>query len=172
MTPVQVRRLQPGEWETLRAVRLAALADAPQAFGSTVEREQAFDEAEWRRRATNSHNFIAWRGDEPVGQVTVIGRGDGAGPDSRREWELVGMWVSPDARGSGSADLLVAAAAEAVQAEAAEHLILWVADGNARARAFYLRAGFRPTGVRQRFERRDGTAFDEEKLVMPLAAAK
>lgn len=172
MTLVQVRRLQPAEWETLRAVRLAALADAPQAFGSTMARELAFDEAEWRRRAENSHTFIAWRGDEPVGQVTVISREDGARPGSRREWELVGMWVSPDARGNGSADLLVAAAAEVVQAQSAERLLLWVADGNARARAFYLRAGFRPTGVRQTFQRRDGSAFEEEKLVMPLAGAE
>ena len=28
--------------------------------------------------------------------------------------------------------------------------------------------GFQPTGVRQTFQRRDGSAFDEEKLVMPL----
>jgi ribosomal protein S18 acetylase RimI-like enzyme len=82
------------------------------------------------------------------------------------------MWVSPDARGSGSADLLVAAAAEVVQAESADHLVLWVADSNARARAFYLRTGFRPTGVRQTFQRRDGSAFDEEKLVMPMPAAQ
>ena len=133
-----------------------------------MARELAFDEAEWRRRVANSHNFVAWCGDEPVGQATVISRGDGTGPDSRREWELVGMWVSPGARGGGSADLLVAAVADVVRAESAEHLVLWVADGNARARAFYLRAGFQPTGVRQTFQRRDGSAFDEEKLVMPL----
>ena len=50
--------------------------------------------------------------------------------------------------------------------------MLWVADGNARARAFYLRAGFRPTGVRQTYQRLDGSALEEEKLVMPLASTE
>jgi ribosomal protein S18 acetylase RimI-like enzyme len=153
----------------VRCVRLAALADAPGAFGSTIERELAFDEAEWRRRAARTPTFIAWRGDEPVGLAAVVARpeGDWAGPG--REWELVSMWVSPDARGGGSADLLVSAVAEVVKAESGEQLTLWVADGNARARAFYVRAGFRPTGIHQTFRRHDGSAFDEEKLVMPLA---
>jgi len=169
MAGVRVRRAQPGDWVTLRALRLAALADTPEAFASTIERELAFDEAEWRRRATGWPSFIAWRGDEPVGLVTVVAREEGDGTGSRREWELVGMWVSPDARGSGSADLLVSAAAGAVTAESAGQLTLWVADGNARARAFYARAGFRPTGVRQTLTRHDGSALDEEKLAMPLA---
>jgi Phosphoesterase family len=43
---------------------------------------------------------------------------------------------------------------------------LWVADGNARARAFYVRAGFSPTGIRQTYTSHDGSAFEEEKLVM------
>ena len=82
------------------------------------------------------------------------------------------MWVSPDARGSGAADLLVSAVTEVVRAESANRLVLWVADGNARARAFYLRAGFRPTGVRQTYQRLDGSALEEEKLVMPLASTE
>ena len=172
MTAVRVRRVRPGEWALLRAVRLAALADAPAAFGSTTAREVAFGEAEWRRRATSAPNFIAWREDEPVGLVTVIGRGSDGETGPPAEWELVSMWVSPDARGSGAADLLVSAVTEVVRAESADRLVLWVADGNARARAFYLRAGFRPTGVRQTYQRLDGSALEEEKLVMPVASTE
>jgi len=172
VTAVRVRRVRPGEWALLRAVRLAALADAPAAFGSTTAREVAFGEAEWRRRATSAPNFIAWREDEPVGLVTVIGRGSDGETGPPAEWELVSMWVSPDARGSGAADLLVSAVTEVVRAESADRLVLWVADGNARARAFYLRAGFRPTGVRQTYQRLDGSALEEEKLVMPLASTE
>jgi GNAT superfamily N-acetyltransferase len=172
MTGIQVRRVTPGEWAMLRTVRLTALADAPEAFGSSTAREQAFAEAEWRRRAESAPNFIAWHDDGPVGLVTVIGRpgGDEEGPTA--EWELVSMWVSPAARGRGAADLLVSAAVEAVRAESAQRLVLWVADGNDRARAFYLRSGFRPAGVRQTYQRQDGSAFEEEKLVMPLGAAR
>jgi ribosomal protein S18 acetylase RimI-like enzyme len=160
VTPLRVRRVQPGEWVALRAIRLAALADSPEAFASTMAHELAFDEAEWRRRAANTPTFMAWRGDEPVGLAAVVSRQAGAGTGARREWQLVSMWVSPDARGSGSADLLVAAAARVAQAESAHRLTLWVADGNTRARAFYLRAGFRPTGIRQTFQRPDGSAID------------
>ena len=168
MTAVHVRQLQAGEWATLRTVRLAALADAPEAFGSTMARELAFGEAEWRDRAATAPNFIAWNEDEPVGLVTVICRQNDDGTGSPAEWELVSMWVSPDARGSGAADLLVATVAGVVRAGSGQEVTLWVADGNDRARAFYLRAGFRPTGLRQTYRRGDGSAFDEEKLVMPL----
>ena len=168
MTAVHVRRLRADEWPALRAVRLAALADAPGAFGSTMARELAFGEAEWRERVANAPNFIAWCDDKPVGLVTVICRQNDDGTGSPPEWELVSMWVSPDARGSGAADLLVSAIADVVRAESGRQVTLWVADGNDRARAFYLKAGFRPTGLRQTYRRGDGSAFDEEKLAMPL----
>lgn len=165
-----VRRVQAADWAALRTVRLAALADAPGAFGSTTQREQAFPEAEWRRRASSGFPaFIAWRSGQPVGLVTVVQhQKEDAGEGSAREWELVSMWVSPEVRGKGYADGLVSAAIEAAKAEIAENLTLWVADGNRRARAFYERAGFRPTGIRQVFNRHDGSAFEEEKLIMRL----
>jgi len=167
MTDAIVRRLQAADWTMLRDVRLAALASAPEAFGSTLARELAFGEPDWRRRI-DSPSFVAWRDDEPVGLAGAVNRSEVDRQSSPGDWELVSMWVSPDARGSGVADLLAAAVVDAVKAAQAERLTLWVADGNARARAFYLRVGFQPTGARQVFRRHDGTSFAEEELAYDL----
>jgi len=49
--PISVRRVRAGEWRALRALRLRALAEAPNAFGSTLARESAFPDDTWRERA-------------------------------------------------------------------------------------------------------------------------
>jgi GNAT superfamily N-acetyltransferase len=168
MTDVRIRRLEPDDWATMRDVRLAALAESPTAFGSTTAREVAFPESEWRRRIGNSPSFVAWRASEPVGLAGVINRKLLVPELADDEWELVGMWVRPDARGGGVADRLVGAVVDAVKAEQAERVTLWVADGNARAREFYIRFAFEPTGARQVFKRHDGSQFDEEQLAFPV----
>lgn len=168
MDEIEIRRVRPDEWASLRAVRLAALTDAPGAFGAIATREQAFDEAEWRRRAANPMTFLAWQAGRPVGLASGYLHDDGPGSGSSPEWELASMWVSPEVRGSGCADLLVSAVVEAVRAESAPYIVLWVAAGNSRARAFYLRAGFAPTGIWQLYQRDDGSSFDDEKLLMSL----
>jgi ribosomal protein S18 acetylase RimI-like enzyme len=48
---------------------------------------------------------------------------------------------------------------------------LWVAPGNARARGFYERMGFRPTGNQSIYRRADATALDEEELALDLPGA-
>lgn len=141
---ITVERVGEQDWRTLRDVRLRALAEAPYAFGSTLERELAFDEATWRERAAAGRTFLAWRAGQVVGiagYYTEEGRAD--------ERQLVSMWVDPYARGSDAAALLVAAVREAAAAEGASALTLFVADGNDRARRVYERLGFRSTGERQ-----------------------
>jgi hypothetical protein len=70
-------------------VRLAALANAPEAFASTLARELALDEAEWRRHAVDSFTFIAWRAGKPVGLAGAFPRQEG---DPRGTPALNGGW--------------------------------------------------------------------------------
>jgi GNAT superfamily N-acetyltransferase len=140
-TSTEIRRLAAADWAAVRGVRLAALAEAPYAFSSTLEREQAFDEARWRTRLETPH-FGAWRSGRLVG---LAGAFLESPPDG---WHLVAMWVSPAERGSGAADGLVGAVCDFARAQDARRVALWVTEVNDRARAFYLRAGFVPTGER------------------------
>ena len=149
--PADVRRVRPEEWQVYRQVRLTALVEAPYAFMSTLEREQGFGEHIWRQRlgSTMAATFIAWRDGEPAG--TATGKIDDPVDEYTvpGSWQLVGMWVDPRSRGLGVADDLVEAVAGHARVEGAASLVLWVTEVNDRARAFYKRMGFVPTGARQ-----------------------
>lgn len=122
-----IRQLQPGEWAAARAIRLTALAQAADAFASTLEREQAFDEQEWRRRLTETAYLGAWApgpASDLVGLVATFpeaypyGPSPGADRTAGRTRHLAAMWVSPEDRGQGIADRLVAAVAALARAQA------------------------------------------------------
>ncbi len=91
---MEVRQARAADWGALRELRLRALADAPDAFASTLE-EEAFPEQAWRQRAeggpasANIHTLVMGRcsllGErlEP-GQVPAD-RGDHLVPDQAVE---------------------------------------------------------------------------------------
>ena len=128
---VIVRWLDERDWEVLRDLRLRALADAPYAFTSTVERESGYPAELWQRRTP--WTVVAFEGETPLGIASFFIE------DAKAQ--LVGMWVSPEARGTGAADAIVHAIADRV---AAEGYPLWlcVYVDNPRAKRFYERCGF------------------------------
>jgi GNAT superfamily N-acetyltransferase len=139
-----VREIGADEWETLRDVRLAALKEAPYAFGSTYAQEAPFTEEQWRGRINaRSVTFFAniAADAEPAGLAGVYEE-DGAA-------DLVSMWVRPVARGRGVGAALIEAAAGWAKARSHDTLYLWVTESNAPARELYERCGFTPTGERQ-----------------------
>lgn len=151
-SPAGIRRLGPADWAALRQIRLAALADAPYAFSSTLARELAYDEQLWRERLATSAYFVAWQDGQPAGMAAGIceqaARAAGF-PHAAGTSHLVSMWVSPQARGRGVADSLVEAVCGWARDDGAARAELWVTDVNVRARAFYRRMGFASTGRRQ-----------------------
>ncbi|WP_158073504.1 GNAT family N-acetyltransferase [Actinophytocola xanthii] len=145
---IQVRRLTPDEWRLWREIRLAALADAPYAYGSTLEHEQAFDESVWRERlsAAGSMTAVALDGTEPAGAMAVFTPAGAAVP------MLVAAWVHPAHRGRGVGDALVSDVLAWVRETGRDRIELRVADGNEPARRLFTRHGFVPTGDRERLE--------------------
>jgi GNAT superfamily N-acetyltransferase len=134
-----VIRVTEEDWRDLKQIRLAALGEAPGAFGSTLCRERDLDEDHWRAWARSAGMFIA-RAGSPVGMAAgVPGRIDA-------ERKLVAMWVDPGWRGRGVAAELMSAVIGWAGAEGAERVMLWVAQGNDSARRFYGRRGFEFTG--------------------------
>jgi ribosomal protein S18 acetylase RimI-like enzyme len=149
-----VRLLAADDWMALRDTRLAALAEAPYAFSSTLAREQAFSESTWRERAGSGRTFAAWDRD------TIVGLATGFVEDG--EWHLVGMWVSPKVRGTGVADRLVAGVCELARQSGFASVTLWVTEVNDRARAFYRRVGFTSTGGRELVRSDEPDNWEEE----------
>ncbi|WP_260615710.1 N-acetyltransferase [Microbispora sp. KK1-11] len=142
---IELRVLSEDDWQTWREVRLAALAEAPHAFGSTLSEWQGEGDREerWRARLAlpGSHNVIAVIGDRPVGMVS------GVPAEAADEAELISLWVSPTARGEGVGDRLIREVERwAVMDRAARTLRLSVMPDNGRAIALYERYGFEDTG--------------------------
>lgn len=155
MSPVRVVRVGEDNWRDYRAVRLAMLQDTPRAYGSTYAESSQRSDEQWRTFATNAWLWLAYAG-EPgpadraeVGVGGVVGSvGMYAAPElPPGSTYLVGMWVHPEHRGSGVADALVQAVVDTAYDQGLDRVVLEVADENERARAFYARAGFEPTGA-------------------------
>ena len=149
MDRVEIRRLEPGDWEVFRDLRVAALSDAPHAFGSTLDGEQRLGEADWRAKLASRAQFVAGdaardaaRDDTPIGTVGAYREGD--------VMELISMWVDPRRRGHGIATALVDRVIVHARSLGCSEVRLWVAEGNTVAERLYRRCGFAWTGAVQR----------------------
>ncbi|GAB2814011.1 hypothetical protein GCM10027176_18190 [Actinoallomurus bryophytorum] len=141
---MEITRLGAGDEDRYRELRLRALADAPQAFASTLEREQAFTPDVWTSRLTNdrSINLLAVEDGTPLGMTSAL-------LEDPATAHVLGMWVAPEARGRGVGDRLIETVAAWAREHRARHLVLWVTEINRPARALYEKSGFVPTGERQ-----------------------
>lgn len=129
--------MAPGEWPLWRDLRLRALADAPEAFGSSLAEWEKADERRWRRRLEQvPFNAIAVVDDVPIGQAS------GTAADEDRRVELISMWVAPEARGTGVACALVDAVADWAHGAGATAVRLSVRRANEHAIRLYRRTGF------------------------------
>ncbi len=138
---MEMKRLSIDEGLRLRTIRLRALADAPDAFGSTHAEVAARPLEMWPKQLQEIATFVAVHDGEDVGLVRCAS--DAHQQDTA--W-LISMWVAPEARGHGVGDALIDAVIEYARSSGAIRLLLDVGDHNQQAIALYARKGFKPNG--------------------------
>lgn len=135
-----VGRATSDDWAAIRDVRLAALAESPSAFGSTLARESEFDEDRWRSWAGTAAVFIATGDGVPCGMAV------GVPGETGEDRMLVAVWVRPQWRGQGASGLLLESVERCAREGGARRIRLWLTRGNVPARRLYERRGFVDSG--------------------------
>lgn len=161
-----VRRLNVGDVELWKDIRLAALECAPRAFGRTLASHHTLSDADHATRLQDTVVFGAFHGKDIIGSagwypidfVTEMHRG-----------KINSVFVRPDWQGRGVADALF----DAILQDARDRVLqleLTVSVGFARSLAFYRRRGFEITGTTPRALCHDGVFSDEHTMILRLDA--
>ena len=138
MSRLRICPATAADWPALKSTRLAALLDAPTAFGASHASAAAFSDDDWLQRAIPTPQrtfFLAFDAEQAIGLAAQVVAGDG-------ECHLIAMWVHPEYRGLDVARQLVDAVKQYAVGNGHPRLVLGVAPENARAAAFYRKQGF------------------------------
>jgi ribosomal protein S18 acetylase RimI-like enzyme len=137
----------------LRALRLEALENHPEAFASSLEEEQGLPEAHYADVALRNVMHGAFVGPRLAGMAGFYVE---VRAKMRHRGAIWGVYVQPDQRGHGLGRGVV------------EAVSIHVATENQAARSLYLSLGFEPQGVDRGALRVAGRDVDEEHLVLRL----
>ena len=144
---ISVRKFELDEVSTYRSLRLSALEESPDAFGSTLGAEQLRTTEEWASRLEGGCNSGL---DLPlIGRVDTTPAGLAWGKVDRSDRTIVHlyqMWVAPEFRGRGIARLLLRTIVAWAASLEARSVHLGVASGKSSAMRLYASEGFVPFG--------------------------
>jgi RimJ/RimL family protein N-acetyltransferase len=166
---LEIRILTVDEAEEYRTLRLRALREEPEAFGSSWEEENARPLALTiaRLQATGMTPFGGFDGAGRLVGMVRLSRHDGI--KVQHKADIISMYVAPEARGRGLGRMLLAAAITHARATPGiEQLLLAVNAANTPARNLYLAMGFEPYGREPKALKLGDRYCDEEMMALFL----
>lgn len=168
---ITIRQAVPEDAVRLRELRIEALADTPQAFGSDVESARAETVESWieRLRGYEADNqgmiSIAEASEHLVGMCGLF---RGNRPKTRHAGVIWGVYVTPDWRGLHIADALI----NDCLAWGRDHDLLFaklaVITNNTPAIRCYARCGFTVYGIDPKVIYYDGVYYDELLMAVQI----
>lgn len=159
------RALAADDLSALSALRLEGIRLFPHAFLLTEEEALNASDTVLERWIDSDSTFGVFHKNSLVGFAALHGQTVAM---SRHRIHMGPFYVSPDAQGTGAADLLLEHLVTIAKARATTQMELWVAEANTRARAFYARHGFATKGRIPAAVIQDGEARDDLFMVCDL----
>lgn len=163
-----IRRLVATDAENYHVLRLEALQNSPESFGSTYEEEkdQPVDKYRKRFESQESFTFGAFENRKLIGIITLVKE---QRVKLRHRTTIVAMYVSPRRRGLGvGMALMKEAIMRAKELEGVEQVYLTVVTTNKSAKKLYNSLGFEIFGTEKRALKLNDSYFDEDLMVLFL----
>lgn len=141
-----IRRTQKNDAQIIRDLRIAALTDAPYAFGAKLEdvlkepSEKFAVDAARHSESDTSASFIAFSEAEPIGTIGAFFE-----QPSHRAF-ICSLWVKGSFRGGAISQKLLQIAIDWLSERGATECYAWVSDLNKRAIGFYIKHQFLNSG--------------------------
>jgi ribosomal protein S18 acetylase RimI-like enzyme len=162
---LKVRRLEPNDVASYRDIRLEGLKNHPDAFSASWETESARPTSWWVERLEANIVLGGWIDSSPL--AGVVGFRTHGGTKVRHKGVLWGMYVRPDARGTGLAASLVQRVIEQAR-PFLEEILLTVVASNVAACRLYRAAGFEQYGLERRALKIGDNHYDEALMALSL----
>jgi RimJ/RimL family protein N-acetyltransferase len=164
---VTFRRLVPSDAALYRSLRLEGLRLSPDSFTSTLEEESAHGPDVYTHRLAVSDNATigALHEERLVGVGTIIREHR---TRTRHCGDIVGMYVTPDARGAGVGNGIIERLIAHARKAGLRLVTLEVIGGNEPARRLYEKSGFRKYGHKPRAQLHDGAWLDTTLMALLL----
>ena len=165
---MNIRILNEDDAQSYQKVRLSALKNNPEAFGSTYEREVEFSIATVKERiAPSTDSFVLGAFDYHCSLIGIVTFMRENSIKMRHKGNVFGMYVVSENRGQGVSKLLMAELIkEAKNCDGLEQLNLAVVSDNVAAKKLYNSLGFKVYGVERNALKFDGHYFDEDLMVL------
>ena len=160
----EIHRLTANDAGLFRTIRLEALKNHPEAFGTAYEEAAARDIDSYAQQLKTSALFGGFEGKSLVGVAGFFQHNE---IKTQHKGTLYSMYVQPAARGTGLARLLVEAVLDHAR-EKVETIQLAVQSRNHTALRLYESCGFERYGEEPRALKVDGAYFDEVLMYLDL----
>ncbi len=141
-----VRIIVAADWQRYRDVRLRALKESPDAFGSTYEGSIMFTDEQWKDRLAQATPDLDLPMTALVDEQFVCLGWATIPREESHTVHFYQMWVDPEFRGRGLGHTLMETALSWARGRGARTMELEVTCGDRPARRLYERLGFRATG--------------------------
>lgn len=165
---MEIRILSESDAESYWHLRVEALKQNPEAFARTLEeeisRENSLERWADRLKGKDTLTFGAFQKDL-IGVVTLQFKEP---VKMKHKADILGMYVSKNARGSGVGKVLLSHVIKKAESLGIEQLQLTVVSDNYAAKSFYSAFGFKTYGSEKQALKLGDRYWDEEDMVLFL----
>ena len=161
---MKIRMLTQEDWQPWKLLRLEALKNSPERFGSSYEEEVNWPDIDFQNSLTKSDIFEVFVDNS---LVSCAGFYSLNSAKTKHRGVIWGMYTRPECRGQGIASALIQTIINHAKSRVTQ-LHLTCVTSNLGAVAFYQKQGFKIYGTEPRALKIGDTFFDEHLMILDL----